>query len=46
MNHVEPGLERVRFATLSGELTVSRAGDLYELDFPAYELRPAPVTRR
>ena len=44
MNHVEPGLERVRFATLSGELTVSRAGDLYELDFPAYELRPAPVT--
>lgn len=44
MNHVEPGLASVRFATLSGELTVNREGDMYELDFPAYELRPTPVT--
>ena len=44
MNHVEPGLVGVRFATLSGKLTVNREGDMYELDFPAYELRPTPVT--
>lgn len=27
--------ERVAFDTLSGELTVTRSGDLYEMDFPA-----------
>ena len=29
---------------MSGELVVERRGDMYELDFPAYELRSVPVT--
>ncbi len=37
---VETGADRLLFETLSGRLTVSRRGDLYELDFPAYSLNP------
>ncbi len=44
LNHVEPGREAVTFHTLSGDLTVVRRGELYEMDFPAYGLRPVPVT--
>lgn len=44
LNYVEPGGTEVRFNTLSGELTVRRNGELYEMDFPAYALRPVPVT--
>lgn len=40
----EPGAELVRFSTLSGILTVKKCGELFELDFPAYELKPVPVT--
>jgi hypothetical protein len=29
---------------MSGELTVERKGNLYEMDFPRYELREIPVT--
>ena len=37
--HIDPGASAVRFATLkAGPLTVTRQGDLLELDFPA---RPA-----
>ena len=44
MNFVEPGCPQVTFTTQSsGELTVRREGDLYSMDFPAYELRPVPV---
>lgn len=43
-NFVEPGAERFVFNTLSGELTVERRGDMYELDFPAYDMSPVPVT--
>lgn len=32
--------DRVRFSTRSGILTVSRSGDLLELDLPAYEVAP------
>ena len=32
-----------RFATLSGELSAVRAGDVIELDFPAKSTRPAPT---
>ncbi|MCD8099478.1 MAG: PhzF family phenazine biosynthesis protein [Oscillospiraceae bacterium] len=35
---------QVAFDTLSGTLTVARKGELYEMDFPAYSLRPVPVT--
>ena len=34
----------VQFKTLSGQLTVQRKGDLYEMDFPTYELKEIPVT--
>ena len=44
MNHVDPAMREVRFQTLSGQLTVRRKGELYELDFPAYHLRQVPVT--
>ena len=36
--------ERLVFSTQSGALTVSRRGELYEMDFPAYALAPAAVT--
>lgn len=41
---LEPGGDRVSFDTLSGRLTVQRKGDLFEMDFPAYELTKVPVT--
>ena len=41
---VQPELTTVRFKTLSGTLTVVKDGDLFAMDFPAYELRPVPVT--
>ena len=41
---LEPGRERVTFDTMSGLLPVSRSGDLYEMDFPAFELERTPVT--
>lgn len=44
MTYVEPELTEITFTTLSGDLTVVRRGDLYEMDFPAYELESVPVT--
>lgn len=43
-HYIEPEADTLRFKTLSGMLTVKRNGDLYEMDFPAYELKPIPVT--
>ena len=43
-NFVEPSESRFVFDTLSGELVCEKRGDMYELDFPAYELRSVPVT--
>ncbi|CAM2804496.1 PhzF family phenazine biosynthesis protein [Actinomyces slackii] len=41
----EQGASRIAFETLSGELVVTRADDdLLEMDFPVYDLSPAPVT--
>lgn len=37
---------KVVFQTLSGDLAVERHGDLYEMDFPAYELKSVPVTEQ
>ncbi|MBQ3588757.1 MAG: PhzF family phenazine biosynthesis protein, partial [Oscillospiraceae bacterium] len=37
--------DRVDFDTLSGRLTVFRKGDLLEMDFPAYILKPVEVTQ-
>lgn len=44
LNYYEPEAEYVQFNTLSGLLTINRKGNLYEMDFPAYELREVPVT--
>jgi PhzF family phenazine biosynthesis protein len=44
LNFYEPEAEQVAFNTLSGKLTVVRKGNLYEMDFPTYELREIPVT--
>jgi len=41
---IEPDAGGFLFETLSGRLTVTRRGDLYELDLPAYDLSPVPVT--
>lgn len=43
-NYCEPDTARFVFDTLSGELAVTRRGDMYELDFPAYEMKSVPVT--
>ena len=44
MNRIEPDLKTVTFSTMSGDLIVNRKGDLYEMDFPAYDLKPVEIT--
>ena len=44
LNFYEPNSSEVKFNTLSGELTVKRKGNMYEMDFPTYELKEIPVT--
>ena len=44
LNYYEPDSDEVTFNTLSGKLTIHRKGDLYEMDFPTYELQEIPVT--
>lgn len=44
MNYYEQDLEEICFETLSGELTVKRKSDIYEMDFPKYELEEVKVT--
>jgi len=39
-----PDWAEVAFDTLSGRLTVTKRGELYEMDFPAYALRSVAVT--
>ncbi|MCI8869729.1 MAG: PhzF family phenazine biosynthesis protein [Lawsonibacter sp.] len=43
---VRPGGDGIRFETLSGTLAVGRRGELYEMDFPAYTLKPLEVTEQ
>ena len=45
MNYYEKNLKTVIFDTLSDKLIVNRKnGDLYELDFPAYDLKQVEIT--
>ncbi|MBQ7605614.1 MAG: PhzF family phenazine biosynthesis protein [Firmicutes bacterium] len=44
LNYYEKNAQQVVFTTLSGDLTVKRKGDLYEMEFPAYDLKPVEVT--
>ena len=43
-NFYEKEADKVVFTTLSVELIVTRKGTLYEMEFPAYELRQTTVT--
>ena len=44
LTYYEPGADEVRYTSISGDLSVRRVGDLFELNFPTYELREIPVT--
>jgi PhzF family phenazine biosynthesis protein len=44
LNFFEKGADKIVFDTLSGELIVTKQGELYEMNFPAFALTPAPVT--
>ena len=46
MEHYEKGAEKIVFDTLSGELVVEKRGELYEMDFPAYDLKPVEITEQ
>lgn len=41
---VMPDQERVVFTTMSGDLTVVKKGELLEMEFPSYDLKPVKVT--
>ena len=43
-NFVESNTAEIHFQTLSGQLTVTKKAELYEMDFPAYTLKPVPMT--
>lgn len=45
LNYYEQENNHIAFSTMSGPLTVSRQADLYEMDFPAYDLKEIPVTQ-
>lgn len=42
--YFEKDAKSITFRTMSGPLTVVRNGDLFEMDFPAYQLKSVPVT--
>ncbi len=44
LNFYETDSDVVEFNTMSGLLTIRRKGNLYEMDFPTYELAEIPVT--
>lgn len=46
MRFYQPKTEIILFQTLSGILTVKKYDDLYEMDFPAYELKQVDVTEK
>lgn len=44
-NFYEQDRKRIIFSTMSGDLTVVRREVFYEMNFPAYDLKPVPVTK-
>lgn len=46
LNYVETEWDAITFETLSGDLIVKRRENLYEMDFPAYDLKPVTVTEQ
>ncbi len=43
MNYYEPTIDEVCFKTLSGELIVKKKDELFEMEFPSYDLREVDV---
>lgn len=46
LNYYEMQLDSVKFSTISGELTVNKQDDLYELDFPSLPSEQISVTEQ
>ncbi|WP_333648615.1 PhzF family phenazine biosynthesis protein [Lacrimispora sp.] len=46
LNYIETTWDIVTFETLSGDLIVKQQENLYEMDFPAYDLSPVTVTEQ
>jgi predicted PhzF superfamily epimerase YddE/YHI9 len=44
LSFLEPDADEVRYTSISGDLSVRRIGDRFELNFPTYELSEIPVT--
>ena len=44
LNYYDTDADIVEFNTVSGKLYVTKKSDLYEMDFPTYELKEIPVT--
>ena len=44
LSYYEPQLQEVQFETQSGVLTVVKRGDLFEMQFPAYDMKPVEVS--
>ncbi len=44
LTYIEPDADEVRYTSISGELSVRRIGDRFELNFPTYALTEIPVT--
>jgi len=44
LNYYEKDSDEVSFNTLSGILTIKKKNNLYEMNFPTYELKEIPVT--
>lgn len=44
LNFYDKGSNKVQFDTFSGILTVTKRLNLYEMDFPAYDLSPIEIT--
>lgn len=44
LNYYDKDSDTVEFNTMSGKLTVTKKGELYEMDFPTYDLQEIPVT--
>ena len=44
LNYYEKTADKIVFTTLSGDLIINRKGDMFEMEFPAYDLKPVEVT--
>lgn len=45
-NFYEKNLDKIKFQTISGELTVNKKGDLYEMNFPSRMPESVPLTEQ